>query len=59
MKPRKGITEMNDKITEILSYWGLRDSEIHQICDTVWQAGSGKILKHRDGSILTGKNMIK
>ncbi len=36
---------MQDKITEILSCWGLQNSEVRQIYDTAWQVGDSYIMK--------------
>ena len=36
---------MNNKIKEILIYWGLHNSEIKQIYDTAWQVGDDYVLK--------------
>ena len=53
IKQRKGYTEMQDKITKILSHWGLQNSRIRQIYDTTWQVGDRYIMKvYRDVNML-------
>jgi len=45
VKQRKGNGRMKDKITRIITNWGLKNMDIKQIYNTTWQVGDDYVLK--------------
>lgn len=54
VKQRKGNVRMKDKITQVISNWGLVNREIMQIYNTSWQVGDEYVLK-----VYQNFNMLK
>lgn len=45
IKQRKGYTEMNDNIRNLLFHWGLQNCQVKQIYNSTWQVGEEYVLK--------------
>lgn len=45
VKQRKGYIRMKDKITQVITNWGLKNKDIKQIYNTTWQVGDEYVLK--------------
>ena len=45
VKQRKGNVRMKDKITRVITNWGLKNMDIKQIYNTTWQVGDDYVLK--------------
>ena len=45
VKQRKGNVRMKDKITRVITNWGLKNVDIKQIYNTTWQVGDDYVLK--------------
>lgn len=57
IKQRKGYTAMRDKMTRILSHWGLQNHEVKQLYNTTWQVGDEYVLKVYQNHDLLERNL--
>ncbi len=57
MKQRKSYQSMGDKINDMLYRWGLENSEMKQIYDTVWQIGEDYVMKVYQNPIMLERNL--
>lgn len=57
IKQRKGYKEMKNYVSEILCDWDIKDVDIEQIYDSVWQVGDKYVLKVYDKPTMLERNI--
>lgn len=57
IKQRKGYKEMKNYVSEILCDWDIKDADIEQIYDSVWQVGDKYVLKVYDKPTMLERNI--